>query len=40
VALPRAFEEQENKILLEIASGVRQHTPKLKNPTRKIDFQS
>ena len=31
---------KHNKILLEIASGVRQHTPKLKNPTSKIDFQS
>jgi ribosomal protein S30 len=31
---------KQNKILLEIASGVRQHTPKLKNPTSKIDFQS
>jgi hypothetical protein len=31
---------KHNEILLEIASGVRQHTSKLKNPTRKIDFQS
>jgi ribosomal protein S30 len=31
---------KHNEILLEIASGVRQHTPKLKNPTSKIDFQS
>jgi hypothetical protein len=31
---------KHNEILLEIASGVRQHTPKLKNPTSKIDFKS
>jgi hypothetical protein len=31
---------KHNEILLVIASRVRQHTPKLKNPTSKIDFQS
>jgi hypothetical protein len=31
---------KHNEILLELALGVRQHTPKLKNPTSKIDFQS
>ncbi len=31
---------KHNEILLEIASGVRQNTPNLKNLTSKIDFQS
>jgi hypothetical protein len=31
---------KHNEILLEIASGVRQHTPNIKNPTSKIDFHS
>ena len=31
---------KHNEILLEIASRVLQHKPKLKNPTSKVDFQS